>query len=69
MPPSPTIGGAAIPEGTYRTAPITRQQIVAAVRRAGFTRRQAGQLYFGPLSIPLDPWIRQGLVIQDGFWF
>jgi hypothetical protein len=42
---------------------------VAAVRRAGFTRRQAEQLYFDHLSIPMDPWIRQGVVIQDGFWF
>jgi hypothetical protein len=67
--PSPTVGGGAIPEGTYRTGPITRHQIVAAVRRAGFTRRQAEQLYFDHLSIPIDPWIRQGLVIQGGFWF
>ena len=67
VPPSPMVG--AIPEGTYRTAPMTRQQIVASVRRAGFTGRQAEQLYFDHLQIPLDPWIRQGLVIQDGFWF
>jgi hypothetical protein len=68
-PPSATIGGGAIPEGTYRTSPMTRHQIMATVRRAGFTRRQAEQLYFERLSIPMDPWIRQGLVIQDGFWF
>src|SRR5436190_17531831 len=32
VPPSPTIGDGAIPEGTYRTAPMTRQQIMAVVR-------------------------------------
>jgi|KBSSwiStaDraftv2_1062776.scaffolds.fasta_scaffold369273_2 hypothetical protein len=69
VPPSPTVGHGAIPEGTYRTAPMTRQEIMASVLRAGFSRRQAEQLYFDHLSIPLDPWIRQGLVIEDGFWF
>jgi len=69
VPPSPTVSVGAIPEGTYRTAPMSRKQIVAAVRRAGFTRGQAEQFYFDHLSIPLDPWIRQGLVVQDGFWF
>src|SRR5438132_7412798 len=37
--PSPT--GGSIPDGTYWTPPIRRDQIMAALRREGFTRRQA----------------------------
>jgi len=61
--------GGSIPDGTYWTPPITRDQITATLRREGFTRRQAKELYFDPLTIPFDKWIQQGLVIQDGFWF
>jgi hypothetical protein len=68
--PSPSVPETpSIPNGTYWTPPITRQQILSAVRAGGFTRRQAQQLYFGHLTFIFGRWIEQGLVIRDGFWF
>lgn len=58
-----------IPDGTYWTSAITREQVLSTIRAAGFTPRQARKLYFDPLTIPFGEWIQQGLVIQDGFWF
>jgi hypothetical protein len=58
-----------IPDGTYWTPPVTRAQLLAAMTGAGFSPREAKRYYFQALTIPVDPWIRQGLVIQDGFWF
>jgi hypothetical protein len=67
---SPTpIALPSIPDGTYWSPPVTRGQLLASMIGAGFTRREAKRYYFDALSIPIDPWIRQGLVIQDGFWF
>jgi hypothetical protein len=68
--PSPSFSQTgSIPNGTYWTPPITRNQILATVRARGFTRRRAQKLYFGYLTIPFGRWIEQGLVIQDEFWF
>lgn len=58
-----------IPDGTYWTAPITREQVLSTIQEAGFTRPQARKLYLDALTIPFGRWIQQGLVIQDGFWF
>ncbi len=59
---------ATIPDGVYWTHPITRSTIESTLREAGFSRRQAARYYFGP-GLRFDRWIRQGLVVQDGFWF
>jgi hypothetical protein len=58
-----------IPDGTYWTAPVTRAQLLASITDAGFSRREAKRYYFDALTIPVNPWIQQGLVIQEGFWF
>lgn len=58
-----------IPDGTYWTRPVTRAHLMEVLTEAGFTRREATKHYFDALTIPFDRSIRQGLVIQDGFWF
>ena len=59
----------AISDGVYWTPSVTRAELIAAMTAAGFSRSDAKKYYFEALSIPFDGSIRQGLVIQDGFWF
>jgi hypothetical protein len=67
-PPPPTVVPS-IPDGTYWTKPVTRAEVTSVLTDAGFSHREAKKYYFNALTIPFDRWIRQGLVIQDGFWF
>jgi len=59
---------ATIRDGVYWTAPITREEIMHAVIAAGHSRHDAEEFYFSR-ALPFDHSIRQGLVLQDGFWF
>jgi len=59
---------ATIYDGVYWTAPVTREEIMHAVIAAGYSRHEAEEFYFSP-ALPFNHSIRQGLVIQDGFWF
>jgi hypothetical protein len=42
-PPTPAATHALLPEGTYRTPELTREQLIATAIKAGFTRAQAEQ--------------------------
>ena len=42
-PPTATATGSLLPEGTYRTPELTREQLIAAAVKRGFTRAQAQQ--------------------------
>jgi hypothetical protein len=59
--------GNVIPEGVYWTEPTKRADVMRVVVRAGFSRRQAVEFFFSR-ALPFDPAIREGLIIQDGFW-
>jgi hypothetical protein len=57
--------GALIPEGTYRTPKLTREQMIAAAVKRGFTRTQATQV------LPKDRINRTAtftLTLQGGQW-
>jgi hypothetical protein len=59
---------ATIPDGVYWTRPLTRSQIVETLMNAGFSRSQAQRWFFSK-TLAFHHWIREGLVVQDGFWF
>jgi hypothetical protein len=56
-----------IPDGVYWTPRISRGDILSTLQDEGYTRKQAERWYFSN-TLSFDHWIRQGLVIQDGFW-
>lgn len=59
---------ASIPDGVYWTRPLTRHDILATLQEAGFGRTEARRWFF-TRTLAFDRWIREGLVVQDGFWF
>ena len=65
---SPEASATSLPNGVYWTRPLTRSEIVATLVRAGFSRSQAQRWFFSQ-TLAFNHWIREGLVVQDGFWF
>jgi hypothetical protein len=56
-----------IPEGAYWTGSVSRADVMRVLLDEGFNRNEADKFYFSR-ALPFDQTIRQGLVIEGGFW-